>query len=232
LPTESDSETGAATSAEELARQEKHADRTEYKRFHHRSSRVKRCVQDLCAASQWKVGIYIVTAKGVVYTHGNLEYDEFFTWTVLYGHKSNIHLSKDQGQQLETLRVKYGIQRFVTWHLELLVLQAHALVENCNVRVAMLIACGDEPLTITGGNLRVGEIGYVEVTFRNSLHERQREFEQGTHFAIENRCHAVLFSRAARGPKLFVLLFFLCSPTVLWTVAFVVAVKRSLNFGC
>jgi hypothetical protein len=163
LINESDYETGAASLAEELARrQEKLADRTEYKRFHHRSSRVKRCVQDLCVASQWKVGVYIVTPKEVVYTHGNLPYDEFFTWALHYGHRSNINLSKDtETQQLEALRMKYGIKRIVTWHLELLISQMDALIDVCNVRIAILIACDDQPLTISAGNLPASKINHV-----------------------------------------------------------------------
>jgi hypothetical protein len=86
---------------------------------------------------------------------------------------------KTQGQQLEALRVEYGIKRIVTWHLELLSLQAHAAIDVCNVRIAMLIACSDEPLTITWGNLHVGEIGNEEETFQNSLQEWHLEFEQG-----------------------------------------------------
>jgi hypothetical protein len=108
-----------------------------------------------------------------VYTHGNLPYDEFFTCAAHYWHRSNIDLSKTQEQQLEALRVEYGIKRIVTWHLELLISQMDALIDVCNVRIAMLIACNDEPLTITWGNLHVGEIGNEEKTFQNNLQERQ-----------------------------------------------------------
>jgi hypothetical protein len=188
LPNAPLSDTAAATSADDSdleRRNEKAADRTEYKRFHHRYSRVKRCVKDLYAASQWKVGVYIVTPKDVVYTNGNLEYEEFFTWAVHNSHKSSVHLCKNKTeQQLETLRVKYGIKRIVTWHLELLMTQMDALIDICSVRIAILISCSDQPLTITAGNMPAREIMRVASELAGELQDYviygEFEFEPAT----------------------------------------------------